>query len=165
MHLLECFFVFNVLRTLKLSCAASHTSLRVRAWRGTTPTNAESCPVQLPHFLSRTSTGGRGGPAWPPALRGFFSQTFPMLLVCTGASWRWLPSGRRLKGSESPNLCGGGEGDTFLVFTTVSYVVPHVPDVHHVTERDHVKPLKPLTAASLRDAVEPWVDVWSRKSH
>ena len=52
---------FNVHRTLHLSGAASHTTLRVRAWRGTTPNTAEICPAQLQHFLSAT-TGGRAGP-------------------------------------------------------------------------------------------------------
>ena len=46
---------------LQLSCATSHISLRVRAWRRTTPTTAKNCPTQLPHYSSRASTGGWNG--------------------------------------------------------------------------------------------------------
>ena len=52
-----------VLRTLWLSCPASHTYFHVYVrGEGTTPTTAESCPAQLPHFSSWASTGGRAGP-------------------------------------------------------------------------------------------------------
>ena len=51
------------------SCAAPHTSLSVRAWRETTPTTAESCPAQVPHFFSWASEGGRAG-----LVTGFFNS-------------------------------------------------------------------------------------------
>ena len=85
--------MFDVLRTHQLSYAASQTSRRVRVWRGTTPTAAESCPAELPHFLSWASPGGRAG------LETSIAWALPRtsLLACTGAHW-WVPVSRRLGG-------------------------------------------------------------------
>ena len=71
---------------------ASHTSERMRAWRGTTLTTAESCLAQLPHFLSWASTWRT---CWPG--HRLCSSPAPRLTES-------VPVSRRLGGSESSKM-------------------------------------------------------------
>ena len=80
----------TVLRTLQLSCAASHTSQGIQAWRGTTATTAGNCPAQLPHLFPWAPTGGRAGLTTSDA-RVFFSQTFLVPIACTGPTGGGFP--------------------------------------------------------------------------
>ena len=57
------------------------------------------CPAQLPHFLSSSSTGGR------PGLAISLAKAFPRTSLCSslaqGHTWRWVPVGRELGGSDN----------------------------------------------------------------
>ena len=77
--------IFNVRRTLLLSCTASHTSRRVRTWRVTMPTTTKNLPAQLPHFLS-WATGGLA-----TGIARAFPQTFPGLRASTARSRALFP--------------------------------------------------------------------------
>ena len=91
------------------SCARSfcpaHTSQRVRAWRATTPTTAESCLLRSCHTSYR-GLQREDVPTWPPALRWAFPQTFPGLLARTGAIWGLGHGWPKTQGVRSPQRRG-----------------------------------------------------------
>ena len=85
-----------VLHTLQLSCTT--VTLLIARFNGRRDGLATSDARAFPKDVTcapRRLTGARA-----------FPKTFPVLPACTGANWRWVPSGRRLGGPVSPKVGG-----------------------------------------------------------